>query len=89
MAGQLKRMAAIRRDHIETCQAELVTLVDMVNECSIRTRQAMRRSPLVGDVLSPAVERLEEIRQSVALIQSEISEYWREQQCTRWSPPVK
>ena len=89
MAGQLIRTAAIRRDHIETCQAELVTLVDMVDECSIRTRQAMRRSPLVGDVLSPAAERLDEIRQSVELIRAEISEYWREQQCVRWQPPVE
>lgn len=89
MAGQLIRTAAMRRDHIETCQAELISLASMVDECAIRTRQAMRRSPLVGDVLSPAVERLEQMSQSVAMIQDEISEYWREQQCTRWQPPVK
>lgn len=87
--GKLVRTAAIRRDCIETCQAELVSLASMVEECAIRTRQAMRRSPLVGDVLSPAAERLEQMSQSVAMIQDEISAYWREQQCTRWTPPAK
>ena len=83
----LIRTAAAKRDRIETCQAELVSLDSMVDECAIRTRQAMRRSPLVGDVLSPAVERLEQMSASVSMIRAEISEYWREQQCIRWQPP--
>lgn len=84
MAGRLIVDAATRRDHIETCQAELVCMISVVDELLIRNTQAMRRSPVVADVLSPAVDRLSSLRSSLRLVQREIGTYWAEQQTIHW-----
>ena len=84
MAGRLTIAAAISRDQIETCQAELVGMLAVVDELLIRTSQAMRRSPVVSDVLEPAVDRLSSLRSSLRLVQREMNTYWAEQQTIQW-----
>jgi len=84
MAGRLIVDAATRRDRIETCQAELVCMISVVDELLIRNTQAIRRSPVVADVLSPAVDRLSSLRSSLRLVQREIGTYWAEQQTIQW-----
>ena len=84
MAGRLERSCSIRRDRIETAQVMLITLMKDVDEVLVRNQQAIRRTGLVDEVLFPAVERLEEMRDNLDLAQRELGIVWKDWQAGRW-----
>ena len=84
MGGNLKSEARLLRDELETAQAILLTCAVDLDEVTLRIRQAMRRTPLVGDVLSPALKRLERIHKDLSLMQSTLSKTWTKKQARKW-----
>jgi hypothetical protein len=72
------------RDHIETAQAELIILLRDVDEVILRTRQAIRRTPLVSDVLQPSMDRLAEIKDSLCCVQEHINSAWQDGEKVKW-----
>jgi hypothetical protein len=84
MRGRLSDQARQLRDELETAQAILLTCAVDLDEVTLRIRQAMRRTPLVGDVLRPALKRVERIHQDLELAQSELSKTWKEKQARKW-----
>lgn len=84
MTGRISANGGQERDHIEAAQATLAGLLIVVDEVGLRCQQAMRRSPLVDDVLLPAVDRLAEMHASLRLAQREIGAAWTEGQSRRW-----
>lgn len=82
--GNKPKEMAKKRNHLETAQAEMVGLVRDLDEVILRTRQAMRRTAIVVDVLGPAVERLAEIRKSLRVVHAEINEAWSDGQERNW-----
>jgi len=62
----------------------LIGLILDVDEVIVRNQQAIRRTGLVDEVLSPAVERLEEMRDNLSLAQRELGIVWKDWQAGRW-----
>ena len=82
--GHKPKEQASKRDHLETAQAEMVGLLRDLDEVILRNKQAMRRTAIVVDVLTPAVERLVEIRESLRVVHTEINEVWSSGQERNW-----
>lgn len=89
MAGRLNNNATHKRTRIETAQAELAGMQRDIDEIALRTRQAIRRTSIVQPVLSPALDRLAEIRNSLSIIKYELASYWSEEQSKRWTEEVQ
>jgi hypothetical protein len=85
MKGRISSDKARQRDHIETAQAELAGMTLLIDEIILRTRQAMTRTQLVGDVLEPAIGKLVAMRRSVRNATAELTDAWSEGQAERWS----
>lgn len=83
-AGQLMKGNVEQRDRVETAMFLLGRSSIELEECILRTQQALRRSSHVGTVLDPALERLETIRKNVAAARRELSDYWVRRQGERW-----
>ena len=82
--GRLNRKSAKKRDCLEIALFSLGTSIVEIEEVLLRNKQAIRRTPLVEDVLGPAVVRLNTIRDSLRKSQLAIGEIWNEQQAKRW-----
>jgi len=65
-------------DLVEDCQALLACACADVDEALLRNRQAIRRTPLVRDVLAPAVERLERVKSDLTRARWELRRVWNE-----------
>jgi hypothetical protein len=78
-----------KRDHLETAQITLVSVLFDIDELILRNRQAMRRTGLVTDVLTPAIERLAQLRESIHSIQAEVREAWVQGQENDWKDDKK
>ena len=74
----------LQRDSLETAQAELIGLLRDLDEVILRNRQAVRRTPLVADVLGPGIERLTEIRESLRRVQENVNTAWSQGQERNW-----
>jgi len=88
-AGRISAHAGQSRDHIETILATMPGVLLAIDEAHLRVRQAIRRSSQVGDVLAPAVERLDQALNDLSLIQSAASAAWSDGQDRRWSEDGK
>jgi len=55
-----------------------------IDELILRNRQAMRRTGLVNDVLTPAIERLDQLRKSIHSIQADVQAAWSQGQEKDW-----
>lgn len=75
---------AEQRDHIETAQAMLCGMLVNLDECILRNQQAMRRTSLVGEVLEPAVVRMEMLRAELRVVQRELTAAWLMGQAVKW-----
>lgn len=84
MSGNIKAQAKIPRDHVELVQVLLMDMLIDIDELILRNQQAMRRSGVVVDVLTPSTERLAELRRSVTAAQGELSALWHDGQAVRW-----
>jgi len=85
VAGRLKRIPTARRDHIETAQVLLICSIGDIEEIILRNQQAVQHNILADNVLSPAIERLIEMRDDLALAQRELGHVWADGQASRWS----
>ena len=83
--GRLTNSADRKRSHLETAQAALANLQDDLDEISLRTRQAMRRTRVVEPVLLPSLDRLAQVREAVVMAQRELASFWHEQNDGAWS----
>lgn len=81
--GKLDRASTSERDLLETAMALLTAMQVMVDEVSVRTGQAQRRTGLVSDVLGPAVLRLAEIKGDLQATHRAIAQYYAVQGA-RW-----
>lgn len=81
--GRPRAGSTAKRDVIEGIELELIALLLDIDELDQRTRQAMRRTPLVDDVLSPAVDRLVQMRESITQIKDAFDAAWEAEQM-RW-----
>ena len=84
MSGRLTDQARRMRDELETAQAILLGVSVDLDEVALRIRQAMRRTPLVGDVLGPALRRVERIHAGLRQAQCELSKNWNDEQARKW-----
>jgi hypothetical protein len=82
--GHPKHELRIKRDEIETAQAELVGLVRDLDEVMLRLQQAMRRTQLVADVLAPAMKRTAEIRKALRRVHEQVNTAWARGQENNW-----
>ncbi len=72
------------KHQVEEALFALSTTIDLQNEVGLRIQQAVRRSPLVGDVLDPAVERLVEANRNVLRAHGLLSWLWSRGQKEGW-----
>lgn len=84
MTGRLTDEARRMRDELETAQALLLCCAVDLDEVALRIRQAVRRTPLVGDVLSPALQRIDRIHADLCQAQIELHLTWNEKQAKKW-----
>jgi len=84
VGGRLRKNDTSERDNIETAQAALSGMLVHVDECILRSHQAMQRSSLVIDVLEPAIRRLEAIRSELRLAQKSLNAVWLKGQERKW-----
>lgn len=82
--GRLTNPSRIRRDDVERVLFELAPILAELDEVELRTRQAMRRTPLVVDVLQPALSSLEHIRERVSISTMAIGKLWMEGSERKW-----
>lgn len=82
--GRLTTEAERRRGHVEEAMMTLSSTLTLIDETVLRVRQALRRSPVVGSVLQPALHRLAEIHRQVRHAKKELNEFWVEEQERRW-----
>lgn len=82
--GNLTDEARRMRNELETAQAILLCCAVDLDEVALRIRQAMRRTPLVGDVLSPALRRVERIHADLCQAQVELGKTWDQEQARKW-----
>ena len=75
-AGRPKAGSTMQRDAIETIQLELIALSIDAQEIEDRIHQAMLRTPLVKDVLDPAIIRLGQVKDSLGIVHSEFANAW-------------
>ena len=83
--GRLTDQARSLRDQLENAQASLLVCAIDLDEVTLRIRQAMRRTSLVSDVLTPALDRLERIHNELKLAQCQLSQKWDQKQKEKWS----
>ena len=84
MAGDIKPTLKVKRNHVENGQAELIWIQSNLDEVQLRLRLAIEYSAAVHDVLSPALERVAEVTQSVEAVRREMSSIWVDGQARRW-----
>lgn len=84
LAGRLNEKSTKKRDRLEMALFSISTSIVEVEEVILRNKQAMRRTPLVEDVLGPAMKRLDSIRESLRRSQIIIGEIWNEEQKKHW-----
>ena len=82
--GRLTKKRAAERDQVDQALYALSNSLIEIDEVILRNRQALRRSPLVGEVLEPAVERLASIRKRVRSAQRSLGDLWADGQTRRW-----
>ena len=85
MPRKLPTRLARRRSRIENVQAYLDGMVMDVDEVILRVEQALRRTPLVSDVLDPSLDRLATIRGYVLRARAELSAAWHEGEASQWT----
>ena len=79
-AGRPRRGSTTSRDAIECIELELIALSIDVDEIDERLRQALRRTPLVLDVLGPALERTVQMRARVRQVKEQVDAAWDHEQ---------
>ena len=84
LAGRLNEKSTKKRDRLEMALFSISTSIVEVEEVILRNKQAMRRTPLVEDVLGTAMKRLDSIRESLRRSQIIIGEIWNEEQKKHW-----
>lgn len=83
-AGQLTKDNTEQRDRVETAMFVLARALTDLDECILRTQQALKRSSHVASVLGPGLERLQYVRDQVLIARRELSDYWSCRQVQRW-----
>ncbi len=78
MRGRISDQAQEQRERLETIQARLLLAAYGLDETILRQKQALRRSPNLGSVLHPALERLLEIQREVKQASALMKELWSE-----------
>lgn len=86
--GRIRSADCQARDRIETALAILIGMQSMLDELALRNRQAMRRSPLVSDVLDPSNRRIAKIQTELKALQAELNRIWDIGQSERWQENV-
>jgi len=84
MAGDIRQDFKVNRNRVENSQAELIAAQVDLEEVNLRIRLAIKRSQAVGDVLEPALVRMQAISESVQSVRHELSALWSEGQAVRW-----
>ncbi len=84
MQEDLPECAKARRDPIEDALAALWRMLVDIDELEVRMAQAIYRSATVHPVLSPAQERLAQMRTRLANMHTDLSAYWSAGQAHRW-----
>lgn len=82
--GRLTNEGESDRDSVELALFALGFSLDLLEEGELRIRQAMQRTALVTDVLDPALDRLEMVRQQVRMARGVVKELWRTGQAGKW-----
>ncbi len=83
--GRLRNEGTKERDQVEAALAALAGSMLALEEVLLRNEQAMRRTPVVEDVLRPAVERIRAIQKDIREAQREMGEVWSKGQIKKWS----
>lgn len=84
-SGRLGLKIEADRDQIEECLFPIARAGLLLDEVELRIVQAIRRTPLVGTVLDPALDRLQEARAIIVDINAGLADNWRKCQ-TRSKP---
>jgi hypothetical protein len=82
--GRLTDEARLHRDQLERIIFELGPILPALDEVILRSKQAVRRTPIVAPVLEPAIFRLEEIRQRINNITLALGEIWTNGSERKW-----
>jgi len=69
---------------VELALFALCFSLELQEEVEVRIRQAIKRTPLVADVLDPALSRLKEVRCQVRLARGVVRELWQSGQAGSW-----
>ena len=83
-AGRLPTESAQIRDEVEGVLFTLGTQLAHINELKLRNRQAIDRTNLVAPVLTPAIERLDQMEHDLRRIQAHMADLWEYGQAARW-----
>ncbi len=82
--GRIKANDCQARDRIETALVILIGMQSILDELVLRNRQAMRRSPLVNDVLEPSNRRIAQLQTDLQALQVELNRIWELGQAEKW-----
>lgn len=86
-SGRLTIEAGQQRDRIETMLFLLRAALRDLDEVSIRSQQAIKRTPLVTDVLAPGLERLTTIQEYIRRAHELAADQWHDGNNHRWRYP--
>ena len=75
-----RRGSTVKRDAIEGIELELIVLYMDVDELNARILQALRRSPVVRDVLLPALERVIQMQMALDHVKDYMDAAWLDEQ---------
>lgn len=83
--GRLTLDSEARRDEVEAALFSLGAAITRLDEAALRSQQAMRRTPLVGEVLAPALQQIAAARLEIREARKVLVDLWARQQNQRWS----
>ena len=82
--GRLTKQGENHRHKIEDILFTITSMEDQHAEIELRLRQAIQRSPHIGDVLDPALERLLTIQDCTRQAIQVLKKIWQQGQSGRW-----
>lgn len=82
--GRLSDGARVPRDQVETALMLLANMLVDVDELALRTKNAMRRSAEVTDLLGPAVDRIMALQADLIQAQEALKAFWDDGQRRKW-----
>lgn len=82
--GRLTLESEARRDEVEAALFSLGAAITRLDEAALRGQQAIRRTPLVGEVLAPALEQIGAARREIRTARKVLIDLWSRQQNRRW-----